>query len=393
MMTTTTERVRAVAVVAGEHREATERGRRLAHPVVEALETSGLFGLVAPTALGGAAADPATLVRAVVAISAADASAGWCYGIGAGSNFLAGLLAPATAAELFADVTRGGAGPFAPGGRAEVDGDGYRVTGRWPYSSNCQQAAVVAAGMIAFADGRPAETGPDGAPMMRLGFFAAEQLEIDETWDTVGLCGTGSHDLVGTDVPLDHARVSGLHEPMRADDPLFRLRSFDVLGACLSPVPLGIGRAALDAVEAKAIADEAGPPSMGPRPRFGDDPLAQVELGRAEIRLRAAEALLLDALGAAYDDAVAGDTPPRAATALIGLANCEALAAGTHAVDTAIRLVGSAAIREGAPLEKLRRDIDTASAHVMFSPRVVAGLTRELAGIPTSAFPYLPPPD
>ena len=64
-----------------------------------------------------------------------------------------------------------------------------------------------------------------------------------------------------------------------------------------------------------------------------------------------------------------------------------------HAVDTAVRLLGSAAVREGAPLEKLRRDVDTASAHVMFSPRVVAGLSRELAGIPTSAFPYLPPPE
>jgi alkylation response protein AidB-like acyl-CoA dehydrogenase len=158
-------------------------------------------------------------------------------------------------------------------------------------------------------------------------------------------------------------------------------------------VPLGIGRAALDLVASRAVAAEAGPPVMGPRPRFGDDPIAQVELGRAEIRLRAAEALLFDALGTSYEHALAGDTPPRAATATIGLANCEALAAGMNAVDVAVRLLGSAAIRDGAPLEKLRRDVDTASAHVMFSPRIIAGLTRELAGIPTSAFPYLPPPD
>jgi alkylation response protein AidB-like acyl-CoA dehydrogenase len=132
---------------------------------------------------------------------------------------------------------------------------------------------------------------------------------------------------------------------------------------------------------------------MGPRPHFGDDPLAQVELGRAETRLRGAKALLLDALGVSYDHALAGDTPPRAATALIGLANCEALAAGAFAVDVAVRLLGSAAVRDGGPIERLRRDVDTAGAHVMFSPRVMTGLGRELAGIPTTAFPYLPPPD
>jgi alkylation response protein AidB-like acyl-CoA dehydrogenase len=360
---------------------------------VAALEGSGLFGLVAPTALGGAAADPATMVATIASIATADASAGWCYGIGAGSNFLSALIPQASASEVFTDVAKGGAGPFAPGGRAEVTGDGFLVTGRWPYSSNCQQAAVIGAGMIAFADGRPAEMQPDGSPVMRLGFFTADQLEIEETWNTVGLRGTGSHDMVGTDVALDRDRVSTLHAEMWPDDALFRLRSFDVLGACLSPVPLGIGRAALDVVAAKAVADEAGPPVMGPRPRLGDDPIAQVELGRAETRLRAAEALLLEALGTSYEHARAGDVPPRAATAVIGLANCEALAAGMHAVDTAVCLLGSASVREGAPLEKLRRDVDTASAHVMFSPRVVAGLSRELAGIPTSAFPYLPPPD
>jgi alkylation response protein AidB-like acyl-CoA dehydrogenase len=377
------ERTQSVAAVATEHREETEQGRRLARPVVDAL--------VAPTALGGGAADPTTFVRTVLTLAVADASVGWCYGIGAGSNFLSALIPRSAAAEVFADVTLGGAGPFAPSGRADVVDGGYRVSGRWPYSSNCHQAAVISAGMIAFADGRPAEMTPEGGPLIRLGFFTADQLEIEETWDTVGMRGTGSHDMVGNDIPLPAERASHLFAPMWPDDPLFRLRSFDVLGACLSPVPLGIGRAALDVVAAKAVADESGPPSTGPRARLGDDPVAQVALGRAETRLRAAEAWLIDALGVSYDHACAGDTPPRAATAAIGLANCEALEAGKYAVATAIRLLGSASVRDGAPLDRLRRDVDTAGSHIMFSPTVVAGLSRELAGIPTVAFPYLPP--
>jgi alkylation response protein AidB-like acyl-CoA dehydrogenase len=386
------ERARQVAAVAREHRDEGERGRRLAPPVVSAVEGSGLPALVLPSALGGEAAEPSTLVEVIETIARDDASTAWCTGIGSGSNFLSALIDESAAREIFTDVTRGGAGPFAPTGKAEETDSGYRVTGRWPYSSNCQQAAVIAAGIFAFRDGRPSEL-RDGAPVARLGFFTADQLEIDETWNTVGLRATGSHDMFGTDIALPRERTCTLFDAMWPDDPLFRLRTFDVLGACLSSVPLGIGRAALDVVAAKAVADAELPPAMGPRPHFGDDLLAQVELGRAETRLRAAKALLLDALDTSYAHAVAGDTPPRAATAVIGLANCEALAAGAYAVDVAVRLLGSASVREGGPLERLRRDVDTAGAHVMFSPRVMVGLSRELAGLPTTAFPYLPPPD
>jgi indole-3-acetate monooxygenase len=392
-ITDVVERARLVAVVASEHSDESERGRRLAPAVVSAIEASGLTALVAPSNLGGEAAAPSTLVEVVETIARADASTGWCTGIGSGSNFLSALFDETAASEVFTDVTRGGAGPFAPGGKAEQTDDGYRVTGRWPYSSNCQQAAVIGAGMLVFRDGRPSELRGDGSPVPRLGLFTADQLQIDETWNTVGLRATGSHDLVGTDIALPKERTCTLFDAMWPDDALFRLRTFDVLGACLSPVPLGIGRAALDVVAAKAVADADLPPAMGPRPHFGDDPLAQLELGRAETRLRAAKALLLEALDTSYDHALAGDTPPRAATAVIGLANCEALAAGAYAVDVAVRLLGSASVREGGPLERLRRDIDTAGAHVMFSPRVMVGLSRELAGIPTAAFPYLPPPD
>jgi indole-3-acetate monooxygenase len=69
-----------------------------------------------PSALGGAAAHPCRLVEVVEGISRADGSAGWCVGIGIGSNYLAGILPEQTAKEVFRDVTRPGAGPFAPGG-------------------------------------------------------------------------------------------------------------------------------------------------------------------------------------------------------------------------------------------------------------------------------------
>jgi alkylation response protein AidB-like acyl-CoA dehydrogenase len=163
-----------------------------------------------------------------------------------------------------------------------------------------------------------------------------------------------------------------------------------VLGPSLGAVPLGIGRAALDILEDTARADAAKPPPPGPRQPFADDTLAQAQLARAETRLRSARLLLLDAVDGAYQYALRGDLPPREVTAMVGLACFEAIEAGTEAVNTACRWTGSAAIRSGALLDRQRRDIETARTHVMFSPRIAAGMARQLAGIDTVVFPFLP---
>ena len=376
-----------VAAVAGTCAGETERLRRLAPPVVDAIRRSGLNRLVSPSALGGDAADPRSVVDVIETISRSDASAGWCVGIGMGSNFLSGLMDESESRVVFTDLDGGAAGPFAPGGHAQVTPDGYHVTGRWPFSSNCHQAKVVGAGIMAFDGGRPSELDRDGRPIVRLGFFTDDQFEIVETWDTVGLRGTGSHDLTLAGADLPRERTATLFDTAWPDDALFRLRTFDVLGPSLAAVPLGIGRAALDIVAARAAAEAEGPPAMGPRPRLCDDSLGQLEYARAELRLRAARALLMEAMGACYAHALVGDTPPRRATALVGLSCFEALTAGVDAVATAVRLSGTAAVREGSPLEQLRRDIDTAGSHVMFSPTGAANLGRELSGVPTRAHP------
>jgi alkylation response protein AidB-like acyl-CoA dehydrogenase len=224
-----------------------------------------------------------------------------------------------------------------------------------------------------------------------LAFLTSDQFTIEQTWDTDGLRATGSHDTVA-DALLEPELISSLWAEKWPDDAIFRLRSFDVLGPCVAAVPLGIGRAALDIVCERAVREAAGPPKMGPKPRLVDNPWHQVDLAKAEIRLRAARAVLLEALDEAVARAERGDEPSRQTSAMIGIACAETLAAAKHAVETAITLVGTDAVRAGSPLLRLRRDIDAAGSHVMFSPMVFSGLGKELAGVPSAAFPFLPPP-
>lgn len=378
-----------VGVVAAAHVEQSDAARRLAAPVVEAIEASGLNGLLAPTAMGGSAAHPRAAIEIVEAISAHDASAGWCASISMGSNHLVGLLPEATARSVFTDLSRGGAGSFAPGALALPEQGKVRVAGRWPYSSNCNNAAVSASGVMITEGGAPKVT--EHGVELGLAFLTSDQFTIEETWDTEGLRATGSHDIVA-DALLDPELISSLWAEKWPDDSVFRLRTFDVLGPSLAAVVLGIGRAALDVVRERAMREAAGPPKMGPKPRLADNPWHQTDLAKAEIRLRAARAVLLETADDAIAGAERGDEPSRHTTAVIGVACAETLAAAKHAVETAVTLVGTDAVREGSPLLRLRRDIDAAGSHVMFAPMVFSALGKELAGIPTPAFPFLPPP-
>lgn len=378
-----------VGTVAADHVDESDAARCLAPPVVEAIEANGLNALLAPTAMGGQAADPRTIVEVVEAISTHEASAGWCAAISTGSNYLAGIIPETAARAVFTDLSRGGAGPFAPGAMALPENAKVRVAGRWPYSSNCTNAAVSASGVILTEDGRPkvSEHGVE----LGLAFLTRDQFAIEETWNTDGLRATGSHDIVA-DAVLEPELISSLWADKWPDDAIFRLRTFDVLGPCLAAVPLGIGRAALDVVGARAVREAAGPPKMGPKPRLADNPWHQVEFAKAEIRLRGARAVLLESIGAAMTLAERGDEPSRHTTAVVGVACAEALLAGKQAVETAVTLVGTDAVRDGSPLLRLRRDIDAAGSHVMFSPMVFSALGKELAGVPSSAYPFLPPP-
>jgi alkylation response protein AidB-like acyl-CoA dehydrogenase len=384
-------RAQHVAALAAEYAEASERGCRLAAPVVDAFVASGLARLIAPTALGGWAAHPATVLEVVETVAAADPSAGWCVGIGVGSNHLAGFLPAAGARELFFDLDQPGSAVFAPQGRARRTCRGFRLSGKWAFASGCQQAGVLAGGMFNVNPDGDMERDANGMPIHRLAFVPGNAVRIEETWDTVGLRGTGSHDaeLVDYRVGIEHTMRVG--DASWCDDVIYQLPTFAaVLGPCLAGAALGAGRAGLDALEVSIRASHAAP-RPGVKPPFGDDALSQVEVARVEVRLRSVRALLLDVLDEAYQSGVAGRRPSPSETALVGLACQEAMSAAVDAIDVACRLSGSSSARRQSRLERLHRDVATMRHHVMFTPSLTASLGRQLAGVPTVAWPFIMP--
>jgi indole-3-acetate monooxygenase len=113
-------------------------------------------------------------------------------------------------------------GAFRPTGQALVVDGGYRVTGRWPLGSGCQHSAWIVGG-CRILDGDQPRLGADGIPVTRLLFFPANSCEILDTWHSIGLRGTGSHDYAVADLFVPATRSLSFREPPSASGPLYAL--------------------------------------------------------------------------------------------------------------------------------------------------------------------------
>jgi alkylation response protein AidB-like acyl-CoA dehydrogenase len=203
--------------------EEIEQSRRLPLPLVEAMAQAGLFRLWIPRALGGEEADPMTLVRVVEEVSRADGAAGWCIAIGGENGAFGGYLPAEAAREIYgSDPHVRTAGAFRPFGDAAVEDGGYRATGRWPLGSGCQHSSWIVGG-CRILDGDQPRLRADGSPVTRILFFPASDCEILDTWHSIGLRGTGSHDYTVADVFVPAARSLSFRDPPVEPGPLYAI--------------------------------------------------------------------------------------------------------------------------------------------------------------------------
>jgi alkylation response protein AidB-like acyl-CoA dehydrogenase len=139
---------------------------------------------------------------------------------------------------------------------------------------------------------------------MRLMFFPACSCEILDTWHSIGLRGTGSHDYTVTDLFVPAARSLSFREPPSAPGPLYALPTIALFGTVLAAVPLGIARHAID------ILTELAGTKIATRSQraLREDATMRGDLGRAEALLRSGRAFLYEALDQAWQVVTAGET-------------------------------------------------------------------------------------
>src|SRR5438309_9495812 len=238
------------------YREELEREQRLPKALVEQFHAAGFYSLVIPRELGGLQADPLTYVHLLELL----ADAGGSVGLNLANNSIGQLvtlgLPDEAAHEIYAhgaDTVIAGTAVMGGGRAVPVDG-GYRVTGRWPFGTGCQESAWML-GSFQILDGDQPRRSPDGASVYWRGVFKRSEAQIVEgSWDVAGLRATGSFDWTVDDVFLPERRTM-VHDGVLLDNQWSRwpgvsyaLPAQAWVGPHHSAVITGIARAGIDAL-------------------------------------------------------------------------------------------------------------------------------------------------
>jgi alkylation response protein AidB-like acyl-CoA dehydrogenase len=320
----------------------------------------------APGDVGAPELPPALTLSCAEEIARGDASAGWCVSIAATSSLLAGYLPEAPRRELFGDPDFIAAGVWAPRGKARPVDGGLAISGRWAFCSGISHSGVLFAGCL------PDEPQADGSrPLPIVVALPKEELNVLDTWHTLGLGGTGSHDVVAEDVVVPADRAFSLFGGPALDRPLYRFPIFGFFALSIAAAALGNARGAIDDFTELAV-DKVG---LGSTRTLAERSATHAAVAEAESALRGARAAFYAAIGAAWDAAQGGDPVPTELRNGLRLAATHATRTSADVVRGLFDLGGGSVIYDSSRLQRRFRDAFTATAHFQ-----VNAASRELQG-------------
>ena len=351
---------RQIAVIAQEMSSEIDDDRRLPGELVALLGESGLLRAGAPVEVRGLELAPGVALRCAEAVARGNASAGWCVSIAITSSLLVAYLPASSREALFGDGRGVAAGVWAPRGTGRTVDGGVVVSGRWAFCSGITHADMMFAGCLV-----------DDQRVPSVVALRKEDLQVLDTWHTLGLRGTGSHDTVADEVFVQADRVFSLFDGPILDRPLYRFPVFGFFALSIGAAALGNARAAIDDLVALA-SEKTG---LGSTRTLAQRPSTQAAVATAESALSAARALYYEAIEAGWQASQAGEGVSVGARNRLRLAATHAVRTAADVVRDMYDLAGGSAIYDSSPLQRRFRDAYTATAHFQ-----VNEASRELPG-------------
>lgn len=372
------EAAREIAPIVQKHNQEAERERRLSRPVLNALRETGLLRMFTPRSLGGLETDPITRALVVEEISRHDSAAGWTLENPLDWAFFCARLPDEGAEEIYsrgADIVI--AAQFGRPLNARPAEGGYRISGRAPFVSNCYDADWISSTAVVDLDQHPG-----GAAETVMVYVPREQCEVIDTWDVMGMRGTGSNDISVTDVFVPQARTFPMvpeFEPgSHYRGPLYRLPLVGAAGTGIPTPMLGVARSAIDAVTELALTKTP----VASRALLRERSSAQSQLGQAEAILRSGRSLLLETVREAWHRCVHGVAHSLKQRADLLLASSHAMSSAVRAVELCCSIAGTTAFRATSPLERCFRDVQTMRHHVFASEARYGTVGQVYLGVP-----------
>ena len=354
-----------------ERADEAERLRRLPRATIAEFRQTELFRLLLPNRFGGIQASFPELLQPIRRMAHGCASSAWTLGFYALHNWMLSLFDPRVQEEVFASGPVLAPAPLAPTGRGVPADGGVRLTGRWSWATGAMDADWVVVGALIERQDRidPA-----------LVVVPAADVEVADTWQTAGMRGTGSHDVIVTDVFVPEHRMVAVADIYAGTAP--GAREHGVATYRWPMVPALALTAAMPVLGAAERVTELFAERLGERvlaysgTAQKDQPAAQIRLADAKVRLRALQALITRTADDIEAIVAAGERVRRAVRAEARLAAAHTVHESRAIIADLLEASGASAQFLSNPLQRAKRDVDIAAGHVVFDYDV----SRELVG-------------
>jgi 3-hydroxy-9,10-secoandrosta-1,3,5(10)-triene-9,17-dione monooxygenase len=342
---------------------------KLSDTAAKGLREAGVIRLLQPATHGGAEAHPVEFAETVMATAALDGSTGWVAGIVGIHPWEMAMADPRVQQEIWGeDQDVWIASPYAPMGVLRPVEGGYIFNGRWQFSSGTDHCQWIFLGAFLGDENGEVLKPPQS---MHVILPRSDYEIVEDSWDVVGLRGTGSKDIVVKDafIPsyrvLEFAKLIDGSQPRDAGltNPLYHLPFSCAFPLGITSAVIGIAEGAL----AHHLAYQQGRVQVTGT-KIKDDPYVLYAIGEAAGEIAASRSALLDNASRMYDKAAAGHQFSFEERAVGRRTQTQAAWRVVRAVDEIVARSGGNAMRMDNPLQRFWRDAHMGLAHAIHVP-------------------------
>jgi len=367
------EVVRRVEEVAGRLAATAEESElvgKLADDSVKLVRETGVMRLLQPTDFGGYAAHPRDFAEAVMAMSKSCGSTGWVCGVGGVHPWELALMDRKLQDEVWGtNPDTWIASPYAPQGVATPVDGGYTLRGRWNFSSgadHCDWTFLGAA--VGDADGNPLQP----MKMLHVVLPRADATIVEDSWDVIGLSGTGSKDVIvdGAFIPTyrtidaeDVAQGELAAERAGRTESVYRLPFWAMFPLGITAAVIGIAEGAL-----AAHLDYQRERVTAAGTKIKDDPYVLYAISEAAAEIAASRTQLLDGISRLYDKADTGKEITFEDRSIVRRNQTRCAWRAVAAVDEIFSRSGGNAVRRHNLMQRFWRDAHVGLQHAIHIP-------------------------
>ena len=344
-----------------------ERLRVVPEASIKELEETGFFRLLQPRRFDGLEADPIDFYTAVRDIAGACGSTGWVSSVVGVHPWQVALFADeAQQAVWGSDTSTRLSSSYAPTGKAVQADGGFRLSGKWSFSSGCDHCQWVLLGGLVFdADGNVVD--------FRTFLVPRTSYDIVDVWHMVGLSGTGSNDIVVDDVFVPEAFTLSMSDTGRCFGPgqeqntsdLYKLPFHSLFTNTITTPIIGMAMGAYaEHVEMQRNRTRAA--YLGEKASL--DPFAAVRIARAASEIDAAWAQLVNNIREEQDYVARGEKIPLQTRLKVRRDQVLGSQRAIDAIDSLFEASGGRALVNGTHLQRAWRDAHAGRVHAANDP-------------------------